>query len=368
MHTWLFPGGSAGFDISQGSAFPDKIGWFIELSTYLKSGLGYWEFYRIYGDPETYGGRGDWAVKSHDVHKADEPFIILAWDSEIEPRSPLDLHLPLSEKFRSGQAVARTSWEDTAAVVHFKSDEMMGGWSHADDNTFGLAAFGEHILSDPGAARYYTNMHNAVLIDGTGQAWKSPGHDVHGEIIRFEDKGDFVAISGDATRAYAEFITKQPQLNVEKVLRHLYFVRKPYPVVLVIDEIEMQDELEHDYSVLFHYGHRHTTGEIEIDAESLTVHTRSGAKKVSTTTRLLWPKEGVQFRQRPDIKNALTSVSYETRGQSIVFVTAIAVSGAGAPYPLINSSGNLDEMIIDLEFPNAERMRLRLNDLKLQAH
>ena len=365
----LFPWGWGAFMISQGDAFPDKAGWFIELSTYLQDPLGYWIFYRLYGDEETYGGRNTWGVSQHPMHEAVAPFIILGWDSSIEPKSPAELDLPLSSRFVSGQAAARTAWDDDkATVVHFKSDEIWGGWSHADDNTFGFFAYGDAIVSDAGAHYYYTRFHNAILVDGKGQAWKGPGHDVSGEITRFEDKGDYVVMSGDATQAYAEYVTKEPFLPIEKAHRDLYFVREPYPVLLVVDDVVMQGDDEHDYELLFHYGLRNHAGTAELNEETMEVYSESGRLSVPSVTRLIWPGEGVALKQRPDLKNRLSTVAYSVRSKDAKFVSIIAPVKPGEALPQIMHKGSPEEGFkIRLDYAGGNVLLLSLADGALEV-
>jgi hypothetical protein len=359
---YLRPWGGGAMTISQGDAGPEKVSWFLQLGNELREPLTYGIYYRYYGDKAEYGGNGTYGVSSHDIHKAVAPFIILEWDDSVGVTLPTEAGLPLSEQFTSGQAIARTSWDDDAAVLHFKSDEIWGGWSHADDNTFGFFAHGDGILADPGAHYYYARQHNAVLIDGIGQGYKNPGHDTAGEIIRFEDKGDHVLMTGDATEAYAKFITGDPHLNVKKVLRHLCFIREPEPMLLILDEIEMNDGQEHDYSLMFQYGQRREASELVLDEGNRTVFAKTKQGGVKSMTRFLLPAGNLKIVERPDIENSVSTLEVTHRADKARFLTLVVPARIEDAFPEITSRFESPESgSIRIQFTEHPEIEIGLN-------
>jgi hypothetical protein len=359
----LLPWGGGAHGIVQGDAGPDKASWFLDLSNKLNSGLGYWIYLRYHGDKARYGGNGTWGVSSHPLHKANAPFIILAWDESIEPVSPAALDMPLSATFASGQAFARTGWGPEDAMFHFKSDARMGGWSHADDNNFGLIAHGASILSDPGTSHYHARFHNTYLIDGKGQAWITPGHDVVGKITDFEDHGTYVTLTGDATQSYAEFVTGDPHLPVEKVLRHALFLRSPEPLLVLVDELVMEGESEHDYTLLFQYGERHQPAEVVIESEADTIFSRSKDESVKAMTRILHAEAPLEIVERPDIKNGITTVAATARSTEGSFATVIIPVKSADTFPVIESNGSPKTGLdLSIDFHEHPPIRIRFEN------
>ena len=155
-----------------------------------------------------------------------------------------------------GYVYARSSWNDDATYFFFKCGDRFTSHQHLDVGHFLIYKY-EELLGDGGHydsfgslhdVNYHlrTIAHNSLLIynpeetwpkiragnvmanDG-GQAHNFPHHngavgdaqqwmrDKHlydiGEILSFEDKGDYLYVAGDCTRAYApekiEFFTRQ---------------------------------------------------------------------------------------------------------------------------------------------------------------
>ncbi len=125
--------------------------------------------------------------------------------------------------------------EDVAFL--FKSSPY-GGQSHGHNpqNSFILCACGDELLSacvyrdEHGGAwhrtwAWSTHAHNALTVDGKGQAKNSPA--ATGDIVAFRTtrKADYVA--GDASAAYG---------NVKRYVRHAVF-SKP-DVIVILDDVE----------------------------------------------------------------------------------------------------------------------------------
>ena len=347
------PWGGSGVYLNQGSAMADKAGWYVTLASRFQDPLWMWNYHRWYGDPETSGGNGMYGVEHHPMHAANAFEIILHLDESIMPKSPAELGLPLSHRFEKGLVTARDGWEGDSAMLYFKSDESWGGWSHADDNTFGFFAFGDSIVCDPGHYFFYTEHHNGILIDGKGQAYKGPGHAVNGKITRFEDNGTHVIVTGDATEAYAKYVTDAPHLPIDRAIRTVCFVRGPNPYLVVLDDVQMQDGAEHTYAAHYHYGMRNNPARIGLNNLQRMVVSKGPRRGVKSKTLMLWP-ESAMLRNIDPTKGNVQSAAFEVTAVNPHFITLILpvdvdddLSGVA-----VDARGDWSRMEIDLRFPD----------------
>ncbi|MFD0669953.1 DUF4962 domain-containing protein [Cohnella sp. GCM10027633] len=122
--------------------------------------------------------------------------------------------------------------------LYFKSSPY-GSYSHsqADQNGFILHAFGQPLAIKSGVYDYYNSVHhrgftkrtysaNAITYDGrAGQPIDD--FDAKGRVLGFVHHPDFDAVSGDATAAYKEGLTR--------AIRHIVYVRPS--AFVVIDEL-----------------------------------------------------------------------------------------------------------------------------------
>lgn len=141
--------------------------------------------------------------------------------------------------------ICRSGWEPDDAVLAFRSG-LPSNHEHADRNSFFYKIHGERLLTDHYGAAYdwrdpkwllrLTEAHNSVLIDGQGHQYH------HGEegtnesqseadVIRFEDDGDRVWWTSDATQAYALVND-----DIARVRRTVLFAKPD--VVVLLDQVE----------------------------------------------------------------------------------------------------------------------------------
>ena len=135
--------------------------------------------------------------------------------------------------------------------------------SHADQNSFCLAAYGEDLAIQSGYyVAFNSSMHrkwrrqtrskNAILINGKGQYAekdKAKALGTTGKILSAQEHEDHVFIQGDATSAYQSL---SPE--VTRVEREVYFVRNSYFVI--IDKVDAKTPVTVDWLLhannLFH--------------------------------------------------------------------------------------------------------------------
>ncbi len=129
----------------------------------------------------------------------------------------------------------------------------VGAYSHAFacDNSFHIFAYGQDISHAAGSSDYepyafHTMSHNAILVDGLGQAQSRQTIPEFSRIIAFAQHDDAVYWCGDATMAYphtparpgawwgriGEVYSQRDLAYLTRVNRHVLFVRSKYFVVL----------------------------------------------------------------------------------------------------------------------------------------
>lgn len=154
-----------------------------------------------------------------------------------------------------GYLNVRDCWSSSATVVTFNCGEYFGGiHDQSDNNSFTLTWQGQPLVIDSGAANNPDENsassslgHNLVLINGLGQRFSGRGNGVSGKIIGFDYDRVFDYIAGDATSAY----NLRDYNPVQFAIRHLLFVRHPFPYFVNFDDIQKGDG-EHLYEYILH--------------------------------------------------------------------------------------------------------------------
>ena len=336
----LLPWGAEAVQMNQGDAKPASRGWFVWLASRFRDPLWQWVFHRWDADGDQNARFG--AIDP--INQPSLPFVILYYDSRLVAKSPEQLGLPLSHRFSKGVVTARSGWNQDDSLLAFKSDRSLGGWSHPDDNTFSFFANGEAIVADPGAHLFGTQYENGLLIDGLGQAWRKGGHQVQGKITKFDDRGEYVIVRGDATDAYARFVTGEPHLPVDKVVRTLVYVRdNTHPFVFLVDDAAMADGAEHLWEAHYQFGSRGFPSIVDVAADKRSLVAIGARKEGKSRLQVLWPSDAVIDIKR--LTHLVSTVSVKTTSVNPRFVTLIASSRD----PNLIPTGILDESRGSLE-------------------
>ena len=172
-------------------------------------------------------------------------------------------------KMDLGWIVARSGWDADDTVLSFRSGGPMNH-EHADRNSFMLKAKGERLLTEHFGASYRASdphwllrlpvAHNAVLVDGQGHQYHNGEEGTNAglasaEIVQYEDHGDVVFWTSDATQGY-EIVDDRITL-----VRRSVIFKKPGLVILV-DEVEASEPVE--AQILFHPDNRDNQAALEI--------------------------------------------------------------------------------------------------------
>lgn len=142
--------------------------------------------------------------------------------------------------------LCRSGWEANDAVLAFRSGGPCNH-EHADRNHITYKVFGERLLTDlfgaaydkrhPGWVMRHTVGHNSVLVNRQGQHYPDGNEGTndsksYAAITQYEDHGDIVWWTSDATAAYIF-----DNDHVSKVLRTVIFAKPD--VLVVIDQIRL---------------------------------------------------------------------------------------------------------------------------------
>jgi len=165
------------------------------------------------------------------------------------PEAPSEPPPPRLKNMRNdlNWIVCRSGWGADDAVIAFRSGGP-ANHEHADRNHITFKAFGERLLNDHVGASYdyrepawklrQTEAHNAVLIDGQGQIYVD-GHegvnesDAYATILQYEDHGERVWWTSDATAAY-----RPKNYHLQQVLRTVLFAKPG--VLVVVDQVHFR--------------------------------------------------------------------------------------------------------------------------------
>lgn len=173
--------------------------------------------------------------------------------------------LPPARAFRDvGVVIAHSRLADPEESVRFvfhASPYGGQGHAHADQNSFHVIAYNEHLLldsgwftptGDPHREEWYvrTMAHNTLLVDGTGQQWG--GTSGHARLGVFEQNDEWVYFTGHAATAYRE----RP---LERFDRHVVWLRGgEVETYVVADDVVAAGGVPRRFDWLLHAANRMT--------------------------------------------------------------------------------------------------------------
>jgi len=223
-----------------------------------------------------------WHAEVSDVRNPSGRAAVLYHDPELSAESPENL--PQSRVFYDvGIAAMHSNMADPEnnVLMLFKSNPFGAiSHNHASQNAFVIEAFKEPLAISSGARQWHsspshrewmwqTRAHNSILVDGEGQVARQRSSS--GKIIAYEEHGDFVFATGDATAAYGG--------RLDRFHRHVLFIRPDY-FVIIDDLITSGDASTFQWLM-------HAPVEIQVDQLENVMVSRSGNARL--TTRFLTP-------------------------------------------------------------------------------
>src|SRR5690606_15385528 len=159
--------------------------------------------------------------------------------------------------------------DDNVRLIFHSSPHGGHGHSHADQNSFHVIAYNEHLLldsgyytptGDPHREQWYvrTKAHNTLLVDGTGQEWGDTTG--YGCITHYEEHPEWVAFTGDAAAGYHE-------APLERFDRHVVWLRgEDVQTYVIIDDVIAANDQPRTFDWLLH-----AANEMRIDGDRQVV-------------------------------------------------------------------------------------------------
>ena len=221
--------------------------YFARLASVYRDGLLRWLFDNMFGPNRRFPvwnfqhGHPDAVVWYDDTVPVEDP--------DTSPRLALARCWP-----EHGRVALRTGWNDPDGILFAMECGEYGSHGHADQGSFVLTAYREHLVDDIGYGGWEatSEAHSVALIDGEGQ--RKGG--MLGGINDFVHTEAMDYFEADSTPAYST-----EDSPVQLVKRHVLFMRPGYFVI--VDELRKDDQV-HQYEWLLHSRVEPATTNIQI--------------------------------------------------------------------------------------------------------
>lgn len=333
------------------------------LITKFRNGAALWWLQHITGkDGDGNYGGGERGKMGSGTTLA---FVLLFSDPTLTPVSPGEAGIPVTQRFESGRLFARESWTDKNKSLFFFTSgwDHHRGHNHCDQNSFAFFAQGEEFLIDPGTIPTLTECHNAVIINGEGQACAS-----HGEILEMEDRGRSVFVAGDATEAY-----DWSKNIVGYARRNILYVKGDIPYLVIFDDIQTENDKSNDYAFMAHTG---LDNELQIgDNEIVITGSRTGATcrlkfvnpgQVETGITDLSGREVYRYVANHKYADIYQEAYARATALSPEFVTVITAAPAGMSHPKIRAEGDARGMQLSITFADGHSDTIALDQYNIR--
>ena len=216
--------------------------WMYLISKY-QDAVSLWQYLEMTGAEGTqlYG------LAESEGKGASAAYILIWADTSLEAKAPVEANTPVVKEFAWGYNVYRDGWDDDMdTLISFVSGKTTHrGHNQRDENSFAFYAKEEDFAIDPGYSPSETLSHNALLVDGVGQAVPGDQYDIYGEIIKSEKLADNIYyVEGNATDTYPD------RVSVASYIRRMLVCTGEIPYIIVIDDIDKANDVKSNYSWL----------------------------------------------------------------------------------------------------------------------
>lgn len=193
----------------------------------------------------------------------------ILWHNDVPPVAPAAAGVPLSKLFAGrGLGIFRTGWSAADLMFSLECGKYFPvTHNQRDKGHFNFYGMGGQWCIDSGygndrepAGRASSLAHSVILIDGEQQAMSGAGAGTNGRIVAFADDGRRGYVLADAAEAYRTNNHNQPGPQVERALRHAFFIRPADGVpgyAVVLDDIRL-DGAAHTFTWQWHTSVKNT--------------------------------------------------------------------------------------------------------------
>ena len=234
------PGAGGYVTLGDASGEIHPAGGIVYLISKYRDENALWAYLQLTGKD----GDGSYGLGSH-MHGATAAYILIWADNTIVPKNPAESDKPLNSSYEWEYETYRDGWGELDTLVTFTSGYTPHrGHNHRDENTFTFYSRGEEFAIDPGYSPSETLSHNALMIDGVGQAVPGAVYNIHGKIIEKREFDNASYVVGDATDTYPK------RLGAKSIQRRMLFSRGEVPYLLVFDDIKKETDAQSVFSWL----------------------------------------------------------------------------------------------------------------------
>jgi hypothetical protein len=278
-------------------------------------------------------------------------FFLVAPPSETCPFLPASV-----VDLRDGWILVQSGSADKANKLFLKSSRLITGpHNQSDVNHFTVILGGKPVFVDAGAANKVGPVnrdrngvaaatyrlegsgassfgHNAILIDGKGQAPSGEGAGVQGKVLRCEKTQGAWVISASAKQAY----DRSDYNPVNHAIRHVVFFEQPQPHLFIFDDIEAVGARVSDFVRILHMP-RASIVEAEDDHYRLRLSFGGETYDVSFVTGSVSSATTELSRQNDSREFAGSLMETQVRAVNPFFWFLCTKSAAGEPRPKVVS-------------------------------
>lgn len=228
-----------------------------------------WDYVPLILAREYNDALGVWIWENALQRRALHPLTAFYYPVGMQPSEPVEAGVPLVQFYpRRGLVNIRTGWSPEDMMFSFSSGPFFPTThGQSDENSFHLYAGGDMLATEHAGRSplaYTTEAHNAILINGRGQAPSMGSRGVDGRLVRYGDHPAHTYLLGDAKSAYDQNTLGQEGIRVGRADRHVLYVKAlvghcegsgPVPYFILYDDIQ-HDDHENTYSWLLHTSNR----------------------------------------------------------------------------------------------------------------
>lgn len=309
----------------------------------------------LFGIRETQDAAGLWTFEKYaDLDRINPTNVFLHWPDGLQPASPAQSDLPVSEYFeidpnRAGYIFARNQWDnDRASWFVFTTRYADSNHTHYDMNSFLFTAFGEQFATHENVFSYSHRHHgadlehNIIIVDQGGMPIAdnpgSAGDD--GSILGFMTgaaTGHFADYArGDAHASYADRSVREDTPAVRADRSALFVKQGPCPYVFLADDM-LRSGKEHEYHWQWYTRARSVAGQGTFDDPFVFAGEQAKCRLAFHTPTAPEHDFGLVKGEEPRSRIELGLLRVHQRGARVRYLAVAAASRNGEGDPVLRA-------------------------------
>lgn len=279
------------------------------------------------------------------------PFLFLFADETLQPATCTECNVPTTQKFSSGRVMTRTAWDDPMAIYMSVTcgESYHFGHNHADKGSFTVYGLGEEFLIDPGTASHEGRGHNILMINGVTQLLGNS----EGEILEVREDEQSLFVVCDTIKSYE--YTPKSLLGIAR--RNILFVKKPFPFLIIRDDMQVERPIEEDQFFEF-MMHTAKGNRLEVSESAVEIIGQNHGNRCRL--EFVYPehvKTMISHEQRKQYSYRRWSSSTDCFEEAIAschgynpfLTTVITFAEKGKEFPHVSMQGDKNHMVVSVE-------------------